>query len=92
MDVALYVIPRQGFREQVGSIVDTSHFLEVQVTLDSFLWDPQISGVQMPQFAQSPSDHDGEGCARISQYHSVHVRAKVFVHRYESHCFGGRSH
>ena len=30
MDVALYLILRQGFREQVSSIVDTSHFLEVQ--------------------------------------------------------------
>ena len=37
MDVALYLIPRQGFCEQVSSIVHTSHFLEVQVTLGSFL-------------------------------------------------------
>ena len=55
MDVALYLIPRQGFREQVSSIVDTSHFLEVQVTLGCFLLDPQTICVQMPQFAQSSS-------------------------------------
>ena len=61
---------------------------EVQVTLGSFLLDPQIIGVQMTQFAQAPSGHNGEGCASISQYHSVHMR----VHRYESHRFGGRSH
>ena len=30
MDVALYLIPRQGLREQVSSIVDTSHFRKVQ--------------------------------------------------------------
>ena len=92
MDVALYLIPRQGFREQVSSIVDTSHFLEVQVTFACFLLDPQIIGVQMPQFAQSSWSHNGEGCARISQYHSIHVRAEVFVHRNESHCFGRHSH
>ena len=63
MDVVLYLTPRQGFREQVSSIVDTSHFLEVQITLDSFLLDPQIIGVQMPQFARYPSGHNGEGCA-----------------------------
>ena len=79
MDVALYLIPRQGLREQVSSIVDTSHFLEVQFTLGCFLLDPHIIGVQMARFAQSPSGHNGEGCARISQYHSIHVRAEVFV-------------
>ena len=51
MDVALCLIPRQGFREQVSSIVDTSDFLELQVTLGCFLLVPQIIGVQTPQFA-----------------------------------------
>ena len=55
MDAALYLIPRQGFREQVSSIVDTSHFLEVHLTLGSFLLDPQVIGVQMSQFAQHSS-------------------------------------
>ena len=73
VDVVLYLTPRKGF-EQVSSIVDTSHFLEVQVTLGSFLLDPQTIGVQMPQFAQSPSGHNGEGFVRISQYHSILCR------------------
>ena len=82
VDVALYLIPRQGLREQVSSIVDTSHFLEVQITLCCFLKDPQVIGVQISQFAQPSLGHNGESCARISQYHSIYVRTEVFVHRY----------
>ena len=86
VDVALYLIQRQGLREQVSSSVDTSHFLEVQITLCCFLLDPQLIGVEKSQFAQSSSGHHGESCARISQCHSIHVRTEVFVHRYESLC------
>ena len=35
--MALYLIPREGLCEQVSSIVDTSHFLKVRVTLGCFL-------------------------------------------------------
>ena len=80
------------FVNKIGSIVNTSHFLEVQVALCCFLLDPQVIGVQMPLFAQSSSGHNCESCARISQYHSIHVCAEVCVHRDESHCFGRRSH
>ena len=54
------------FRDQVSSIVDTSHFLEVQVTLGCFLCGPQIIAVQMPQFAQSSSGHNGARAALAS--------------------------
>ena len=67
MDVALYLIPRQGLRAQISSIVDTSHFLEVQVTLCCFLLVPQVIGVEMPQFVQPSSGNNGENCACISQ-------------------------
>ena len=67
VDMALYLIPRQGLREQISSIVNTSHSLEIQVTFCCFLLDPQVIGPQMPQFAQPSSGHNGESCARTSQ-------------------------
>ena len=47
VDVALYLVPRQGLREQIGSIINFSHFLEVQVTLCCFLLDPQVIGASI---------------------------------------------
>ena len=88
MDVALYLIPRQGCREQVSSIVDTSHFLEVQVTLGSFLLDPQIIGVQMPQFVRATMARAALASPNTTPF--ICVPRSLYIDM--SHCFGGRSH
>ena len=92
VDVAQYLIPRQGLHVNRSAPLSTpATFLKFKSLLCCFLLDPQIIGVQMLQFAQPSSGHNGESCARISQYQSIHVCAEVFVHRDESHCFGRRS-
>ena len=55
-------------------------FLKFRSPFAVFFLDPQIIGVQMPQFAQPSSGHNGESCAYISQDPFIHGCAEVFVH------------
>ena len=69
--------PLNIFGHDVGWILDTRDFVQRDRTGPDFLLTPEVSGVEMPDLAESATSADAERCGRISVNSNAQVHTQI---------------
>ena len=65
-------------REEVGGVLLTEHFAEIDSAGAHGLLGPQRVGVEVPQLAQALPGANADGSARVGPYSKVRLYSQVF--------------